>query len=718
MGSLATAELLVPAGSGLAAFAEQPAGFGPANPFYAESTLPFHAPPFDRIRDDDYQPAIEAGMQRELAEVERIAANPAPPTFENTIVALERSGRLLDRAERAFDGVSEANTNAKLQAVKRALAPKLAAHHDAIVLNERLFKRIAAVYDQRESLHLDPESLRLLEIVHRNFVHEGARLSSADKQRLRQLNQEISTLSSEFSNRLLEATKKAAYHTHSAADLTGLSEAQIAAAAQAARDRHADGYVVPLQNTTQQPDLQYLTRREVRATIFRRSWERAEHGDANDTRAIIARMARLRAERAQLLGYPNHAAWKLADQMAKTPARALDFLGQLAPLAVGKAAGDQREMQKLIDAQQGGFQLAPWDWELYSEQLRKARYDLDESEVKPYFELDRVLQNGVFFAAHELYGVSFRERHDIPVYHPDVRVFEVFDTDGKPLALFYADYFKRDNKSGGAWMSTFVHPSRLLGDLAVVYNVANLPKPAPGEPALISFDNVTTMFHEFGHALHAMFSTTRYPTLSGTTPERDFVEFPSQFNEHWALDPKALANYARHYRTGQPMPEPLVDKIKRSRNFDEGYSLTEIIAAAELDMQWHILPASAPLQDPDRFEQQALEKTHLRVPTVPPRYRSSYFLHIWANGYSAGYYAYVWTQMLADDAFQWFDEHGGLTRANGQRFRAMILSRGDSVDLDRLYEDWRGAAPSVNALIKYRGLSGEPGSAPPTSGAQ
>ena len=630
------------------------------------------------------------------------------------MVALERSGRLLERAERAFGGVSEANTNPKLQEVKRVLAPELAAHHDAIVLNERLFKRIAAVYAQRESLHLDPESLRLLEIVYRNFVHEGAKLSATDKKRLQELNQEISTLSSDFSTRLLEATKKGAYHTDSAAELAGMSDAQIAAAAEAARGRHTAGYLIPLQNTTQQPDLQYLTGREVREIIFRQSWERAEHGDANDTRAIIARMARLRAERAQLLGYPNHAAWKLADQMAKTPARALAFLDQLAPLAVGKAASDAREIQSLIDAQHGGFQLAPWDWELYSEQVRKAKYDLDESQVKPYFELDHVLQNGVFFAAHELYGISFRERHDIPVYQPDVRVFEVFDTDGKPLALFYADYFKRDNKNGGAWMSTFVQPVKAARRTAGRLQRRESAKPAPGEPALISFENVTTMFHEFGHALHAMFSATRYPTLSGTTPERDFVEFPSQFNEHWALDPKVLSNYARHYRTGQPMPEALVDKIKRSRNFDEGYSLTETIAAAELDMQWHILPPSAPPQDPGPFEQQALEKTHLSVPTVPPRYRSTYFAHIWASGYSAGYYAYVWTQMLADDAFEWFDEHGGLTRANGERFRTMILSRGDSVDLDRLYLDWRGRAPTVNAMIKYRDLSPSP-TAPPTA---
>ena len=696
------------------------AGFGPSNPFYAESTLPFHAPPFDRIRDQDYRPAIEAGMARQRAEVERIANDPSPPTFDNTLVALERSGRLLDRAQRAFAAVSEANTDPKLQELKRVLAPELAAHQDAIYLNTRLFGRVAAVYAARGTLHLDPESLRLVEIVYRNFVHQGARLSAANKRRLEKLNEQISTLANDFSIKLLQATTDGAYRTRDAASLAGLSEAQLAAASQAARARGSTGYVIALQNTTQQPDLQFLTERSVRAEIFRNSWERAEHGDADDTRATIARLAQLRAARAQLLGYPSHAAWKLADQMAKTPARALAFMDQLTPLATGKAASEARRIQALIDAQHGGFRLAPWDWELFAEQARKARYELDESQVKPYFELDSVLQNGVFYAAHELYGITFRERHDLPVYQPDVRVFEIFDADGKPLALFYADYFKRDNKNGGAWMDSFVHPSRLLGDLTVVYNVANLPKPPAGQPALISFDDVTTLFHEFGHALHEMFSDARYPTLSGTTPERDFVEFPSQFNEHWALDPQVLNHYARNYRTGEAMPAMLVERIKKAHNFNEGYDLTELLAAAELDMQWHTLPASAPLQDPDRFEKQALLRTHLDIPAVPPRYRSSYFAHIWSGGYSAGYYAYLWTQMLADDAFEWFDEHGGLTRENGERFRRMILARGDTVDLDRLYADWRGRAPTVKAMIKYRGLDEDriASSTPPAAAAR
>jgi peptidyl-dipeptidase Dcp len=682
------------------------ASFGPANPFYAPSTLPFHAPPFDRIKDEDYQPAIEAGMAQQLAEIRRIANNPAPPTLANTFAAMEKSGRLLDRALAAFRGVSEANTNPILQSAKTALAPKSAAHQDAIHLNKKLFDRIAAVYARRGTLGLDPESLRLVEVTYDEFVHAGAKLSDADKAQLKKLNEEASTLSNDFSTRLLEATKAAAFATPSRAALAGLSEAQVSAAAQAAQSRKAEGYVTPLQNTTQQPALASLSVRETREAIFQNSWNRTERGDGNDTRAAIARLAQIRAQRAKLLGYSSHAAWKLEDQMAKTPQAALEFMDALVPVATAKAAGEAADIQAVIDAQNRGlgFALQPWDWNFYAEQVRKAKYDLDDTEVKPYFELDNVLENGVFYTANQLYGIRFKERKDIPVYHPDVRVFEVIDADGKPLALFYCDYFKRDNKNGGAWMSSFVRESKLLADLPVVYNVANLPKPAAGEPALITFDDVTTMFHEFGHALHGMFADTRYPTLSGTNTARDFVEFPSQFNEHWAIYPAVFNHFARHYKTGAAMPEALVEKIKKAKNFNEGYALTEVLAAAELDMQWHVLPASAPLQDPDEFERQALAKTHLDVGAVPPRYRSSYFSHIWASGYSAGYYAYIWTQMLNDDAYQWFDDHGGLSRENGDRFRRMILSRGNTEDLAALYLQWRGKPPTIDAMMKYRGL--------------
>jgi len=687
------------------AAADRPnSGFGPSNPFYAESSLPFHAPPFDKIKDADYQPAIEAGMGQQLAEVRAIAANTAAPTFENTFVPLEKSGRLLDRALQAFAGVAGANTNPYLQDVKTALAPKLAAHQDAIFLNAKLFARVSAIYAKRDTGGFDAEQKRLIEVTYDEFVHAGANLSAPDKERLKKMNAEESTLSDTFSKKLLAANTAGAYSTTSPDALAGLSEAQLAAAAAAAQGRQSQGYVVPLQNTTQQPLLGSLTTRATRNTIFDNAWNRTEHGDANDTRSIVSRLAQLRAQRASLLGFPNHAAWQLKDQMAKTPENALDFLNTLVPLATARAAREGKDIQAVIDAQHGGFTLEAWDWDFYAEQVRKAKYDLDDAEVKPYFEINNVLENGVFYAANQLYGITFKERKDIPVYQPDVRVFDVIDADGKPLALFYCDYFKRDNKQGGAWMSTFVGQSKLLGTRPVIYNVGNLPKPAPGQPALISFDDVITMFHEFGHGLHGMFADTEYPSISGTATARDFVEFPSQFNEHWATYPAVFEHYARHYKTGAVMPPELAAKIKRAKNFNKGYDMTELLAAAELDMQWHMLPASAPLQDPDRFEQTALDKAHVAMRAVPPRYRSSYFQHIFAGGYSAGYYAYLWTQMLADDAFQWFDENGGLTRANGDRFRQMILSRGNTEDLATLYATWRGRPPKVDAMLKDRGL--------------
>src|SRR5271155_3275987 len=538
--------------------------FGPSNPFYSPSTLPFQAPPFDKIKDEDYQPAIEAGMAEELVEIQAIADNPAPPTFENTLVAMEKTGQLLQRAMAAFGAVSGANTNPVLEKVRTEEAPKLAAHDDAIYLNAKLFGRVAAVYKQRESLKLDPESLRLLEITYDGFVRAGANLSDADKTALKKLNEEIATLANDFSTKLLAATKDGAFAATDKSALAGMSDSQLAAAAQAAQGRKQEGYVLPLQNTTQQPVLGSLSVRATREAIFEKSWNRAERNDANDTRDLISHLAQLRARRAQLLGFPNHAAWKLGDQMAKTPEAALKFMDALVPGATARAAREGKDIQDVIDAQKGGFKLQPWDWDFYAEQVRKAKYDLNDAEVKPYFELNNVLENGVFYAAHQLYGITFKERKDIPVYQADVRVFEVSDTDGKPLALFYCDYFKRDNKNGGAWMDVFMNQSKLLATLPVVYNVANLPKPAPGEPALISFADVTTMFHEFGHALHGMFANTQYPGLSGTATARDFVEFPSQFNEHWALYPAVFNHYAKHYKTNEPMPAALVAKIQKA----------------------------------------------------------------------------------------------------------------------------------------------------------
>ncbi len=684
---------------------DNPMDFGPSNPFYAPSALPFQAPPFDKIKDSDYQPAIEAGMAEQRQEMRAIADNPAPPTFENTLVAMEKTGQLFNRAMAAFNGVTGANLNPELQKVQDFEAPRLAAHADAIFLDSKLFQRVAAVYEKRDSLKLDAESLRLVEFYYKKFVHSGANLSDSDKAALKKLNEEESTLTNAFTTKLLAATKEAAFVTKDKHALAGLSDARIAAAALAANDRKLNGYVLPLQNTTQQPDLDSLSLRSTRQTLFENSWNRAERGGENDTREIVSRLAQLRAQKAKLLGFPNYAAWKLEDQMAKTPDAALKFMDALVPGSTARAQDEAHDIQAVIDAQKGGFKLQPWDWNFYSEQVRKAKYDLDESQIKPYFELNNVLENGVFYAATQLYGITFKERKDIPVYNPDVRVFEVFDANGEPLALFYGDYFKRDNKNGGAWMSNFVDQSRLLGTLPVVYNVCNFSKPAPGESALLSFRDVTTMFHEFGHALHGMLADSEYPALSGTAVPRDFVEFPSQFNEHWASYPGVFSHYAKHYKTGAPMPAELAAKIKKAETFNQGYALTEVLAAAELDMQWHTLPAGTPLQKPDGFETEALKKTHLALSAVPPRYRSTYFAHIWGGDYGAGYYAYLWAEMLDDDAFQWFEDHGGLTRANGDRFRRMILSRGNTEDLANLYKEWLGAEPSIEPMLKYRGLA-------------
>jgi peptidyl-dipeptidase Dcp len=677
---------------------------GSANPFYAPSTLPFHAPDFNKIKDDDYQPAIEAGIAQNLEEIRAIADNPEAPTFENTFVAMEKSGRLIDRVMEVFNGVTQANTNPALQKVQETEAPKLAALQDAVFLNPKLFQRVSKVYEQRHSLHLDAESLRLVEHDYQQFVLAGAKLSDPDKATLKKLNEEEANLTVAFISKLLAATKNAAYVTGDKSALAGLSDAELAAAADAAKERNVKGWSLPLQNTTQQPDLQSLTNRDTRHAIFQNSWERAERGGDNDTRATIARLAQLRAQKAKLLGFPNFAAWTLMDQMARNPEAALKFMDALVPAATAKANGEAKDIQALIDAQNGGFTLEPWDWNFYAEQVRKAKYDLDEAQTKPYFELNNVLHNGVFYAAQMLYGITFKQRTDIPVYNADMQVYEVIDADGKPLALWYCDYFKRDNKNGGAWMDTFVGQSKLLGTLPVIYNVANFAKPVAGEPALISFSDVTTMFHEFGHGLHGMFANTQYPSLSGTAVPRDYVEFPSQFNEHWASYPAVFEHYAKHYKTGEPMPAELAAKIKKAETFNQGYLLTELLAAAELDMQWHTLAPDAPLQNPDAFEAAALSNTHLALSAVPPRYRSSYFMHIWGNGYAAGYYAYLWCEMLDDDAYQWFEDNGGLTRANGDRFRQMILSRGNTEDLAKAYAAWLGREPDIGPMLKARGL--------------
>jgi len=684
--------------------ASLPAG---SNPFFSESTLPFHAPRFDLIRNEHYQPALEEGMRQELAEIDAIAKQMEPPTFDNTIVAMEKSGGLLGRTSQTFFGVIGANTNDTLQKIQDVEAPKLAAHNDAIYLNDQLYRRVKSIYDRRASIGLTPEQIALVERYSRDFVRAGAELSEADKVRMRSINQELSKLSTDFSNKLLAGTKTGALVVDNIAQLNGLTDAEINTAAEAAKQRGLTGkWVLPLRNTTQQPAQAELKNRAVRQRLFERSTMRTSRGDSSDTKSTILRMSQLRAEKAQLLGYPNWAAYALVTQGAKTPENAIKLLTDLVPPATARAREEAADMQRLIDSQGGGFKLQPWDWQYYSEQVRKAKYDLDESQIMPYFELNSVLQNGVFFAANKMYGLTFKERHDIPVYHPDVRVFEVFDADGSSLALFYADYFKRDNKSGGAWMDQFVDQSRLTGWKPVVYNVANFTKPAAGQPALLTYDDVSTMFHEFGHALHGMFSRVGYPTLSGTNVPRDFVEFPSQFNEHWALEPTVFANYAKNYQTGAAMPQALVDKIKLSSTFNQGFAFTEILGASLLDFAWHTLPPGATPTDVDAFEAASLKRFNVALPEVPPRYRSTYFSHIWDGGYSAGYYAYTWSEVLDDDAYAWFKEHGGMTRANGTRFRDMVLSRGGTEDAATLYRNFRGRDPNVDALLEERGLKG------------
>jgi peptidyl-dipeptidase Dcp len=710
---------LIPVLAAAFAFAAPPqAGTAPApaaetNPFFSASTLPFQAPPFDKIKESDYAPALEEGMRQQLAEMEKIAENPDPPTFANTLEAMERSGELLTRAAKVFFNLTQSNTSATMQKIKAEEAPKLAAHQDAIFLNPKLFARVKAIYDRRDALSLDPESRYLVERYHLNFIRAGAQLSDADKTTLRALNQEEAKLTNEFTDKVLADTNESAVVVDNKEDLAGVSEGDIAAASEAAKERGLAGkWVISLQNTTQQPALAPLANRALRQRLFQASSLRCNHGGSNDTKAIVARLAELRAQHAKLLGFASYAAFVLDDQMAKTPEKAEKLMTGLVPAATSKARGEAARMQKLIDGEKDAFPLGAADWEFYAEKVRKAEYDLDESEVRPYFELEHVLRDGVFFAANKLYGITLKERKDIPVYQPDVRVFEVFDAGGKSLALYYGDYFSRSNKSGGAWQDSFVDQSHLLGTRPAVVNVTNITKPAAGQPALLSFDDVNGLFHEFGHALHAMFASVRYPTLLSVP--RDFVEFPSQINEHWALEPSVLANYAKHFQTGKPMPRELVDKIKKSRTFNQGYKTTEYLAAALLDMAWHELPADAAQQDVNAFERSSLQRFQADMPQVPPRYHTTYFSHIWPGGYAAGYYAYLWSEVIDDDAYYWFKENGGMTRGNGQRFRDMILSRGGTQDAAAMYRAFRGRDPDVEPLIEERGLRP---SAPTRSGA-
>ncbi|KLW39891.1 peptidyl-dipeptidase dcp [Enterobacter sp. MGH119] len=672
------------------------------NPFFEISLLPYQAPRFDAINDSHYRPAFDEAMRLKRADIDAIIAQRAAPDFDNTVLALEKSGAMLSRVSSVFFAMTSAHTNDDLQALDEQFSTELAGLANDIWLNDTLFARVEAVWQDREAL--DAESRRLTEETYQHFVLAGARLNADEKAELKSLNTEAATLTSQFNQRLLAANKAGGLVVDDVRQLDGLSAEEMAAAAHAAAEKGLkERWLIPLLNTTQQPALAALALRETRKKLFSAGWERTQKGDENDTRELIRRLTALRARQAQLLGFDNYASWSIADQMAKTPEAALEFMRGIVPAARGRAALEQADIQKVIDDEQGGFTVQAWDWAFYAERVRSAKYALDESQFKPYFALNTVLEDGVFWTATQLFGIRFVERFDIPVYHPDVRVWEIFDHTGEGMALFYGDFFARDSKAGGAWMGNFVEQSYEFAARPVIYNVCNYQKPANGQTALISWDDVITLFHEFGHTLHGLFASQRYATLSGTNTPRDFVEFPSQINEHWASHPQVFAHFARHYQTGEPMPDALREKMLNATQFNKGYDMTELLSAALLDMNWHGI--QEPVEDVEAFEAAALKKEGLDLPAVPPRYRSSYFAHIFGGGYAAGYYAYLWTQMLADDGYQWFVEQGGLTRENGQAFREAILSRGNSTDLAELYRNWRGHDPKIEPMLENRGLS-------------
>ncbi|EMB9113250.1 peptidyl-dipeptidase Dcp [Klebsiella quasipneumoniae] len=676
------------------------------NPFFSVSLLPYQAPRFDLIEDSHYRPAFDEGVRQQREEIRAIIDNPQPASFANTLEALEQSGQLLARVTRVFFAMASAHTNPYLQSLDEQFSAELAGLGNDIWLNEALFQRVNSVYEQRETLSLDGESRRLLTLTWQRFVHAGATLAPAQKAVLRALNTEAATLQSQFQQRLLGAAKSGGLVVDDRHQLDGLTDEEIAAAADAAREKGlGDRWLLTLTNTTQQPQLLALRDRQTRENLFAAGWTRNQQGDEHDTRSLVLRLAAIRAQQAELLGAANYASWALTDQMAASPAEALGFMRQIAPAARARAERELADIQQVIDNEGGEFRTQAWDWLYYSEQVRRAAYAIDDAQLKPYFALERVLQDGVFWTASQLFGLRFVERFDIPVYHPDVRVWEIFDHNGEGMALFYGDYFARDSKSGGAWMDVFVEQSTLREQRPVIYNVCNYARPQSGQSALLSWDEVITLFHEFGHALHGLFASQRYASLSGTNTPRDFVEFPSQIFEHWASHPQVFAHYSKHYRSGDPMPEALRDNMLRAATFNKGYDMSELLAAALLDMRWHTLSTTGFPDEVDTFEQRVLREEHLDLAAVPPRYRSSYFSHIFGGGYAAGYYAYLWTQMLADDGYQWFVEQGGLTRENGQRFRDAILSRGNSADLAELYRQWRGHDPQIEPMLKNRGLS-------------
>ncbi|WP_180708068.1 M3 family metallopeptidase [Xanthomonas euroxanthea] len=687
-----------------------------ANPFFADSTLPLHYPQFDKITDSDFAPAFDAGMAEQLKEVDKIANQKAKPSFDNTLIALEKSGATLDRATTVFFNLVGADTNDARKKLQADYSAKFAAHRDAISLNGKLFARIQTLYDQRSQLGLDAQGVRLVEKYYSDFVRDGAKLSDADKTTLKAMNAELANLGTTFSQNVLAEVNAAAVVVDDVKQLDGLSEEQIAAAAEAAKARKLDGkYVIALLNTTGQPPLTQLKNRELRKKIYDASVSRGSHGGQYDNTALVSRIMKLRADKAKLLGFPTYAAYSLENQTAKTPEAVNAMLGKLAPAAVANAKREAADLQAMIDKEQKAarkpsFKLEAWDWAYYSEKVRQAKYNFDESQLKPYFELKNVLENGVFYAANQEYGLTFKQRTDLPTYRDDITVYDVFDADGKQLAIFIADMYARESKRGGAWMNSYVSQSALTGFKPVVANHLNIPKPPAGQPTLLTWDEVTTMFHEFGHALHGMFSDVKYPYFSGTSVPRDFVEFPSQVNEMWADEPSILKNYAKHYQNGTPMPQALLDKVIAASKFNQGFATTEYLGAAMLDQNWHQISAS---QVPDAagvmaFEAKALQQDGIAYAPVPPRYKTPYFSHI-MGGYAAGYYAYIWSEVLDANTQQWFKQHGGLSRANGDRFRQTLLSRGGSVDAMELFQNFASHAPQIEPLLEKRGLSAQGG---------
>nr|WP_229458987.1 M3 family metallopeptidase [Massilia glaciei] len=706
--SLAVAQFAVPQLALAAPPAAAAGAFTASNPFAKASTLPFGYPAFDKIKDAHYAPAYEEGMRQHAEEISFILGRHGVATFDNTIVEMERSGKLLERVSSVFGNLSGTNGNPAMQQIERALSPKLSAHYDAIRLNKKLFARIDQLYQNRANLKLDPESLMLLERYHVDFVRAGARLSDQDKQKLMAYNAELAMLSTTFKQNVQGEANAAALVVDTRAELAGMSEAAIDAAAAAGKARGLDGkFVVPVTNTTGQAPLAVLTNRAVRQRLLEASMGRGSRGGEFDNRAVVLKLATLRAERAALLGYPNHATYVLEEQTARNPAAVNQLLAEFAKPAVKNARREAAEIQKMIDAEKGGFEAGAADWAYYTDKVRAERFSFDEAQLRPYFELDNVLNKGVFFAAGKLYGLSFKERRDLPVYQQDVRVFDVFDANGKPLAIFIADFYARSNKRGGAWMNAYVSQSKLMGTKPVIANHLNIPKPPAGEPTLLTFDELTTVFHEFGHALHGMFSDVKYPRLAGTRVPRDFVEFPSQVNEMWAVWPEVLANYARHHKTGAPMPKELLDKVFAAKKFNEGFRTTEYLAASIIDQRWHQLGAAQMPTDVLAFEAAALKDAGVDFALVPPRYRTTYFSHVFSGGYPAGYYGYLWSEKLDADTVGWFNEQGGLTRKNGDYFRKMLLSRGGTMDAMEMFRAFRGRDATVGPLLERRGLDTE-----------